>query len=321
MSSLAASPRRSLGLLYCLAFVSLEAVQAVYFGGVFQRIDSFLLGSAIFGLACACSLLWTVCRDRGQFAFARREWRNLVKVGIGTAVSWMAYFLALQLVEPAVAYTVFSGLVPLTILAAARFGVPEASPAAGRGSRLGHLLIAASVVYLCLASIAGLTGFESGGLLGGIGGVIALLATGLSSTWVIFYCRRLDGAGLTATALFGLRYLPYVVLAAVAAAMGIDAKPPVPVWHVSQALVIGLALVATPSYLVQRAIPLVSPLLIGLAGALGPFLVFGLQAIEGRIAYSSWTLVGLVVYCLGTALAATSEALPGKPVPGVSTGI
>ena len=320
MSSAAASPKRSLGLFYCLAFVSLEAIQAVYFGSVFQRMDSFLLGSAIFGLAIACSLLWVAWRDRGQFARARREWRILAKAGIGTAVSWAAYFVALQLIEPAVAYTVFSGLVPLTILAAARRGVPEASSAAGRGSRLGHMLIAVSLIYLCLASIAGLTGFERGGMVGGIGGVIALLATGLSSTWVIFYCRRLGSAGVTATALFGLRYLPYVALAGAAAAMGIDAKPPVPSWEITEALAIGLALVATPSYLVQRAIPLVSPLLIGLAGALGPFLVFGLQAVEGRIAYSSWTLVGLVVYCLGTVVAATSEALPGRPVPGMSTG-
>ena len=228
----------------------------------------------------------------------------------------MTYFLALQFVEPAVAYTVFSGLVPLTILAAARRGVPEASSAAGRGSRLGHILIAASLIYLCLASIAGLTGFESGGMIGAIGGVIALLATGLSSTWVIFYCRRLERAGVTATSLFGLRYLPYVALAAVAAAMGSMPSRRSRVWQISEALVIGLALVATPSYLVQRAIPLVSPLVIGLAGALGPFLVFGLQAVEGRIAYSSWTLVGLVVYCLGSVVAATSEALPAKAVPG-----
>jgi drug/metabolite transporter (DMT)-like permease len=320
MPSAAPSPKHSLGLFYCLAFVSLEGIQAVYFGSVFQRMDSFLLGGAIFGLASACALLWVACRKRGQFALAWREWRNLAKAGIGTTVSWVAYFIALQLIEPAVAYTVFSGLVPLTILAAARLGVPEASAAGGRGSRLGHMLIAASLVYLCLASIAGLTGFERGGMVGGIGGVIAVLATGLSSTWVIFYCRRLDRAGVRATTQFGLRYLPYIAVAAVAAALGIDAKPPVPIWHISQALVIGLALVATPSYLVQRAIPLVSPLLIGLAGALGPFLVFGLQAVEGRIAYSSWTLAGLVVYFLGSVVAATSEALPARPAPQMNPG-
>ena len=313
--SAAASPKRSLGLFYCLAFVSLEAIQAVYFGSVFQRMDSFLLGGAIFGMASASSLLWVAWRKGGQFALAWREWRTMAKAGIGTAVSWVAYFIALQLIEPAVAYTVFSGAVPLAILAAARRGVPEASSAAGRGSRLGHMLIAASLIYLCLASIAGLTGFERGGMVGGIGGVIAVLVTGLSSTWVIFYCRRLSRAGVTATTQFGLRYLPYIAVAALAAAIGIDAKPPVPIWQISQALVIGLALVATPSYLVQRAIPLVSPLLIGLAGALGPFLVFALQAVEGRIAYSSWTLAGLVVYCVGTVVAAVSEALPGRLAP------
>ena len=86
MSAAAASPKRSLGIFYCLAFVSLEAIQAVYFGSVFQRMDSFLLVSAIFGLAIACSLLWVAWRDRGQFARARREWRILAKAGIGRNV-------------------------------------------------------------------------------------------------------------------------------------------------------------------------------------------------------------------------------------------
>jgi hypothetical protein len=181
------------------------------------------------------------------------------------------------------------------------------------------MLIAVSLIYLCLASIAGLTGFERGGMVGGIGGVIALLATGLSSTWVIFYCRRLGSAGVTATALFGLRYLPYVALAGAAAALGIDAKPPVPSWEITEALAIGLALVATPSYLVQRAIPLVpapdrprrrAGALPGLrpAGGGGSHRLFQLDA--------GW--IGRLLP--GDVVAATSEALPGRPVPGMSTG-
>ncbi len=72
---------------------------------------------------------------------------------------------------------------------------------------------------------------------------------------------------MTATALFGLRYFPYVTLAAVASTLGIDAKPPVPIWHISQALVIGLDLVATPFSWSSAPSPWVSLLLIGLAGA------------------------------------------------------
>jgi hypothetical protein len=58
-------------------------------------------------------------------------------------------------------------------------------------------------------------------------------------------------------------------------------------------------LIAGPSYLLQRAITLVSLLTIGIVAALGPFLVFGLQAIEGRIAYSTWSLVGLAQRVVG----------------------
>ena len=38
-----------IGVIWCLAFVTLEAVQYVFFGGVFQRISSFLFGFLTFG--------------------------------------------------------------------------------------------------------------------------------------------------------------------------------------------------------------------------------------------------------------------------------
>jgi len=43
---------------------------------------------------------------------------------------------------------------------------------------------------------------------------------------------------------------------------------------------------------------------IGALTALGPFVIFGLQMIEGRVAYSLATLIGLVVYFAGAMLAA-----------------
>ena len=38
------------GALWAFAFVSLEAVQFVFFGNVFQRIDSFLFAAIVFGV-------------------------------------------------------------------------------------------------------------------------------------------------------------------------------------------------------------------------------------------------------------------------------
>jgi len=217
----------SLGIAYCAGFISLEAVQSVYFGAVFQRIDSFLVGGTVFGAAAACCLTYVAMADPGQFRTALARRSDMARVSVATVISWTTYFVALQLLEPAIVYTVFSGAVPLIIGAAGWAGVRDASAPAGAGSLAGHLVIALSAAYLCAISLFGLTGFTRGGLVGVGGGLIALLTTSASSAWLVVCCRRLDQSGVKADTQFGLRYIPYVGVAAVAAVVGIDSKGPV----------------------------------------------------------------------------------------------
>jgi drug/metabolite transporter (DMT)-like permease len=308
------------GISCCFTFIVLEAVQTVYFGGLFQRMNSFLVGSLVFGIACTGCLAWVALRQPDQFAVAYSQRADLAKAGLCTALAWLTYFVAIEMIEPAVAFAIYSGAVPLTVLVAARRGIGEASPAHGPVSNLGHLGIAAATLYLCLATFAGLTGFVRGGTVGAAVGILAVVVSGVATTWAMFYCRRLDRADVKANTQFGVRCVPYVGMAAIAAACGLDAKAPVPADQIAEAVSIGLLLVATPSYLVQRAIALVSPLTIGVVGALGPFLVFGLQAIEARVVFSAWTLVGLISYSFSAVLAAAGEALPTPSASAKSLG-
>ena len=51
----------SIGLIFCLSFVTLEAFQAVYFGTVFQNTDSFLVSAWVFGISvvgCTLATAW-----------------------------------------------------------------------------------------------------------------------------------------------------------------------------------------------------------------------------------------------------------------------
>jgi len=236
----------------------------------------------------------------------------MARASAATMISWLTYFIALQLLEPAVVYTVFSGTVPIVIAGAGWLSVKEASAPAGGGSLIGHLMIALSCVFLCIISLVGLSGFVRGGLIGSCGGLIALLTAGAASAWLVLSCRRLNRFGVKSNAQFGLRYLPYVGVAATAAVLGLDAKGPVQSSTLATAIALGLPLIVLPSYLVQRAVALVSPLTIGVAGALGPFLVFGLQAMQGRVAYSNWSLYGIIAYSLGAVITALSEGIMAR---------
>jgi hypothetical protein len=97
----------------------------------------------------------------------------------------------------------------------------------------------------------------------------------------------------------------------------IGAKGPVAIGDAALIFAIGVVLIALPAYLVQRAIHLVSPLFVAVAGAVGPFIVFALQGVEGRVSYSNWTLTGLIGYSLASLILAAGEAhtRPAKVPP------
>jgi drug/metabolite transporter (DMT)-like permease len=78
--------------------------------------------------------------------------------------------------------------------------------------------------------------------------------------------------------------------------IGVDAKPSVAAGSL-QIFLIGIVVIAMPSFLVQKAIHIVSPLFIAVASALGPFVVFGLQMMDGRVQFAAWTFIGLCMYC------------------------
>src|SRR5690242_13144828 len=211
---MATSPAPILGSIYCAIFVTLEAIQSVYFGAVFQRIDSFLVGALVFGIVVLACLIRTAWAAPAQFSLARAALPEMTRAALATMITWLTYFIALQLLEPAVVYTVFSGMVPLVIALAALLDVDEAEGFDGAWGRAGHFIIGASIAFLCLASLLGWTGFSRGGWLGALWGVAAVLTAAVASSWSIFSCRRLDQEGLDPNAQFGLRYLPYIGTAA-----------------------------------------------------------------------------------------------------------
>lgn len=301
------------GLVWCFTFVVLEAAQAVFFGGVFQRMDAFLTGSLVFGLTTAGAMSWTWLRDPGQISHALANRDALIGMNVSAAGGWITYLVAIQLVEPAVAFTIFSGMVPLATLVAACFGVPEASPARNRFEVFGYVVLAAGLVALVAITLAGLSGFVRGGVGVAVAGIsLAALSGGLIA-WMLFYCHRLDRAGVGPVAQFGLRFLLYLVLSLGGVALGLDAKGEVPAGDLALAVLVGLLVMAFPIYAVQKAVTLVSPLTIGAVTALGPLFVFGFQVVEGRVAYAQATLLGLGIYFIGAAVAAFGSAQAVRP--------
>jgi len=299
-----------LGVIWCLAFVSLEAVQYVFFGGVFQRLGSFLFGFLAFGTTTLAILVWLAVRAPEQLKHAIQNPAPLIGANVTAMASWCAYLTTVQLIEPAVTYTLASGVMPLTAFASHCLGASEGE---NMRNRIGNFILLCAIVYLSVVTIAGWSGFVRGGIEVAVAGVALSVFEGVLFTWMLIYCQRMDRSGVGPTAVFGLRFPLYIAVAGSLAAAGFDQKAELSSFEIATVVAIGIALTVPPLYALQRAVALISTLTIGALTALGPFIIFGLQLIEGRVDYAPATLAGLGLYSIGAVLAALGAVKAARP--------
>ena len=301
------------GVIWALAFVLLESIQFVFFGNVFQRMSSFLFGFCVFAIATLGFVGWSALRRPAELRRALAQPRLLLAINVTATLSWVMFLLAVQIIEPAIAYTLGAAAMPLAAWAFVRLGLSPGTGTRDRVELAGFALISLGVVYLGVVTIAGWSGFVRGGPAAAAAGVAMALAEGVLFTWLLVLCQRLDRKGVGAGVVFGLRFPLYVLTAGALGALGIDAKAPLEWGEMALIVALGLLLIIPPLYALQRAVALVSTLTISVLTALGPFVIFMLQAAEGRVEQSAATLIGLAVFFAGSLAAAFGAVRAARP--------
>ena len=151
-----------LGVLLALVFVILESTQFVYFGGLFQRMSSFQFGFLVFGLVIVGFVSWTALRTPEQLKAAMGQPGALIGVNAMCALAFGAYLMSVQLVEPAITYTISSGAMPITTWVLYKLGISEGEDMRNWMETLGIVLLAAGILYLAVITIGGQSGFVRG---------------------------------------------------------------------------------------------------------------------------------------------------------------
>jgi len=306
------------GVFLTLTFVLLESVQFVYFGGLFQHISSFHFGALVFGSIVVLFVGGTAIRSPQTLRNAWNNPRPLIALNVCVIFALGAFLLSVQLVEPAATYAISSAAMPVTTYVLYRLGVQEGEGMRNRVEGLGTCLLFLSIFYLGFITITGQSGFvRGGGTAAAVGGVLLALVDGVLFTWVLVHSQRLTKVGVGPGAVLGLRLPLYVMVAGALALAGVDAREPVPPAEIAVFVLLGVLLTVPPLYALQKAVSLVSTLTISSLTALGPFVIFSLQAIEGRVDYSEATLIGLMIYSGASLLSAVGAVRAAtKPVEG-----
>ena len=288
-----------LGVLLALVFVTLESAQFVFFGGLFQRMSAFQFGFLVFGLITVFFVALTAWRDPQQLRNARAQPGTLFAVNAMAALAFTAYLMSVQLVEPAITYTISSGVMPITAWVLHRLGVSKGDELNHWMEKFGMLLVLVGIVFLSAITIGGYSGFVRGDETVALAGVLLAIADGIFFTLVLVFSRRLNDGGVGAAAVLGLRLPLYVGIAGLCMIYQVDYKEPLSASETAFYVLVGLLLTVPPLYTLQKAVSLVSTLTVSALTALGPFIIFLLQWFEGRVEYSSATLIGLTIYFAG----------------------
>jgi drug/metabolite transporter (DMT)-like permease len=311
MPAAAPPPRRNpeaTGFLLSAAFVALASLRDVYLGGLLQRVHPLAVAVTAFVLCTLVFLGIALLRDRAGLAVLWRHRGRLAAINVTTALAWLSFFFALRAAEPALVQILFSGVGPLSVawldarLAGTTPAALSTAEARLRVSLAGALLLAALVV------VGGHSGLGPQPPGHAAGAVVLALGGGTCIALSQLLCRRLNETGVRPGTLIGLRFPGAVLLAAALAPLaGDDVLAGLTPRVVAGVGLASFVLIVLPNYVNQVGVALASPITVRAVLAVGPVLVFVLQALEGRLSPSSWTLAVSVLYAVVAVAAAVAR--------------
>jgi len=174
-----------------------------------------------------------------------------------------------------------------------RFAKPSA---VRRGERWAYGGIALAIVALWWVVLSGRSGLPAGDEGSNLVGLVLLTVSGSSITLSLLYSKRLHDHGVSAEAVTAVRYLLLILLAgcieAVKGRMGDIAD----IGDLAMLSATSTALIVMPLFALQVGIAVTAPLTAQVIRSLGPVWVFALEQIDGRLVYSTPTLVCIVGY-------------------------
>ena len=311
----------TLGFAMATVFVALAAVRDVHFGAVLQQHSPLTVAVTAFALCTAVFVPLALVRDPAGLAALVRRPRGLFWINLTSALPWLAFFQALAITEPALAQVIFFGIGPLSVTWVDRLVTGRAVPPPGaverrlRAGLLAALLVSAGVLA------TGVSGVGRQPWLHVVAALALTIGGGLLISINTVLCRAVNDAGIGPTALLALRFPGAVVLALALAAVRGDVATVAAPGVLLAIAPMAFLLVVLPIYVNQIAIALASPVTVRVVLAAGPTVVFALQALEGRLPSSPFTLAACVLYgALAVAgAAARRRGIAGADRPLVAT--
>ncbi len=307
--------------LFCLwAFVLSQSVRDVYLGGLFGSLGLYEIALLAFGSAAVVFAANLLVFRRHELGLLWLEWRYVLALNLTTMVSWLCYFQALSLIEPAAVNLAFCGVAPAAVLIFSRFGFSspgEQTP--GTGERTLHFALLGTVLALFVTVWLGASGAGTVTFATAVTGVGLAALSGFSITAETIFAKRMNLKGASPSAIVGVRFLMVTCFSAIMLLGAGNAYVGMTSVSIAAQAGIFLAILIAPIYLVQAGVALTTPLTTGVICSLGPIATLALQSAVGGFSLSPALVAVVSAYTVIAMAAAVYAARSSNPKAAATT--
>jgi drug/metabolite transporter (DMT)-like permease len=303
------------GPLLVLAYGLINSAKSVLEGALVQRISPEFLALNTFFLAQAFYLL--ACRDRRRLrAVVQRCLPDVLGYNVSTTISWLAVLYSFTVLEPVVANSIITGLIPSLTILVGRKMRPGTKPL--RLEVVAAVGVLTAMVYLAWESWRGTSG--TGGLtLGGLlFGLAACALTAAAVAGNTFYTKRLGEAGMTVGEMMTCRFVLLILTTLVIVGIRGSAAP-YSGQNILAILLISLVGVIISLYLLQMGIVRTEPITVSMLFGANLVITFAIQFFDPRLPQSAHTFLGVLSLAGFMAIGAWARyRSPSVPPPDVA---
>ncbi len=300
------------GLLFLVAYDVLTASKGVFLGSFLQVVDPFLVLSICFSLVTLLFLALNKSLD-GRAGFwpplSYRSSRIAVGLNFSSVLSWASIYLALKLIEPAIAISVTTASGP--ILTAIYQGQISKERAISTKEWIHYFMMTLIMIFLVWEGAQGLSALPHITGEHVVLGVTLSLVCGAANVANALMSKKLNDRGLSARQIIPFRF--YLLIGLGFLLCPSEAWPTLKdsqiLFSIFMIALFGLSL---PIFCVQRGIEYTGPLVSALVQAALPAVVVVAQLFDGRLVVSEASAVGaalIVAFGVGAAFERSRKAI------------
>jgi drug/metabolite transporter (DMT)-like permease len=297
-------PKRSLsksmiiGASFLLLSALLMSVSQVYYANQVQAVHPFLFTGVSFFITAFLFNIIAFKQKKQSTVSTQSSIGDLIKLNGSSILAFMGFYYALKFIEPAIVSSLEMGVGPFFAIVVTAM-VAKKKIQATRAQWIITFGTFAASVLLMLTALFGLSGVKVTNISDFSLGIMATILCGLGAVLCTIYSKKLSLSGWTSSSILAHRFYGIIIISFI---MTYDILPTYIVENIDWIVLVTIFGVALPTFLLQKGIQYCEPFFVMMSLCFIPVCTFLFQIFDPRIAWSTPSLIGiLLLFIFGVA--------------------